>query len=202
MNFSKVFSQIKFHKVIELPAKYEIYDFSTTGDSTYRLHAKFGVGKYNERRATMYTSDLFGEAGENHRNIHMGIDIGAQAGTPVFSFYRGSIFCAAVNSNDGDYGGTIITEHQISGVKLWALHGHLSCQSVQRAADLQEFEAGDTLGWIGDKKENGGWPPHLHFQLSTKEPLKCDMLGVVSSKEHLKHLSIFIDPRVVLGKLY
>jgi murein DD-endopeptidase MepM/ murein hydrolase activator NlpD len=88
------------------------------------MENKFSIGKYNDRRPALYTSDLFGKPGEEYRDIHMGIDIGAPAATPVFSFYAGSIFCSAVNSSSGDYGGTIVTEHVVAGIRLWALYGH------------------------------------------------------------------------------
>jgi murein DD-endopeptidase MepM/ murein hydrolase activator NlpD len=200
LNLNEVFSQIKFHPVVHLPAEYEVLDFSI-GVSPSPF-TKYSIGKYNECRPGMYTSDLFGKPGEEHRDIHMGIDIGAPAATPVFTFYAGSVFCAAVNSNPGDYGGTIITEHIIAGVRLWALYGHLSHDSVQRALDLKRFDAGQVLGWLGPPEENGGWPPHLHFQLSLEEPNKCDMPGVVSTRHHLASLGVFVDPRVVLGNLY
>ncbi len=200
MNLNEVFSQIKFHPVVRLPENYEILDFSK--GSTPNPMTKYSIGKYNERRPAMYTADLFGKPGEEHREIHMGIDIGAPAATPVFSFYAGSVFCAAVNAGSGDYGGTIITEHVIAGVKLWALYGHLSHDSVQGALDLKNFEAGQLLGWLGQPEENGGWPPHLHFQLSITEPQKCDMPGVVSGKDQLRSMNVFVDPRIVLGNLY
>lgn len=200
MNLNEAFTQIKFHPVVHLPAQYEVLDFSN-GRSSNSM-TKYSIGKYNERRPAMFTSDLFGKPGDEHRDIHMGIDIGAPAATPVFSFYAGSVFCATVNSSSGDYGGTIITEHVIAGIKLWALYGHLSHDSVQRALDSRNFEAGQVLGWLGLPEENGGWPPHLHFQLSIVEPKKCDMPGAVSSIYHLKSLGIFVDPRIVLGNLY
>jgi murein DD-endopeptidase MepM/ murein hydrolase activator NlpD len=197
---NQVFAQIKFHPVVHLPAEYELLDFSN--GPIANPSSKYSIGKYNERRPAMYTSDLFGKPGKEHRDIHMGIDIGAPAGTPVFSFYFGSVFCAAVNSSSGDYGGTIITEHVIAGVRLWALYGHLSHDSVQRVLDLKNFEAGQILGQLGQPEENGGWPPHLHFQLSLQEPKRCDMPGVVSTNQLQKSLDIFVDPRIVLGNLY
>lgn len=200
MNLNEVFSQIKFHPVVQLPTEYEVLDF--TGNSIPRPSGKFSIGKYNERRPGMYTSDLFGKDGDEHRDIHMGVDIGAPAATPVFSFFAGSVFCAAVNSSSGDYGGTIITEHLIAGVRLWALHGHLSHESVRYALNRKQFKAGQLLGWIGKPEENGGWPPHLHFQLSLAEPTKCDMPGVVSAKDQMSYMNIFLDPRIVLGNPY
>ena len=55
---------------------------------------------------------------------------------------------------------------------------------------------------MGKKEENGGWPPHVHFQLSLVEPKNCDLPGVVSQKDHDIALKLFPDPRLVLGNLY
>ena len=53
---------------------------------------------------------------------------------------------------------------------------------------------------MGSEEENGGWPPHVHFQLSLIEPEECDLPGVVSEENHDIALKIFPDPRMVLGK--
>ncbi|MBC7420411.1 MAG: peptidoglycan DD-metalloendopeptidase family protein [Bdellovibrio sp.] len=150
----------------------------------------------------MYNTEIFGTNEENRREIHMGIDIGAPVGSPIYLFYPGKIFCAAIHSQQGNYGGTIITEHVITDVKIWALYGHLSRSSVERALGLKKLDAGETIGWIGNQIENGGWAPHLHFQLSVQGPPKCDMQGVVSLKDHQESLKTFLDPRIVLGNIY
>ena len=195
------FSLVPFHPVIKLPREYEIYDFSQGYDPGRTPQSEFGIGKFNEQRPGMYTSELFGQ-NENHRDIHMGVDIGAPVGTEVHAFYEGSVFCSVINSAAGDYGGTLITEHSISNVQVWALHGHLSHASVARAKKISSFAVGETLGWVGDKTENGGWNPHLHFQLSLERPLVCDMPGAVARNDLQRALDKFLDPRLVLGKIY
>jgi len=62
--------------------------------------------------------------------------------------------------------------------------------------------SGQVVGWLGDKTENGGWPSHVHFQLSLLEPETHDMPGVVASSQHAESLKIYPDPRMVLGPLY
>ena len=56
--------------------------------------------------------------------------------------------------------------------------------------------------FFGGEAENGGWPPHVHFQLSLERPATHDMPGVVSADDHQKALETFPDPRWVLGDLY
>ena len=199
----QLFSGLSFHPVIRLPAEYEIFDFSQQNydPNRYRSH-EYGIGKYNERRMGMYTSELFTQNPEAMRDVHMGIDIAAPVDSPVYAFSEGKIFCAAVNPAEGDYGGTVITEHEQNGVRLWALHGHLSHASVKGKQAGTPFSKGDVIAWVGSREENGGWNPHLHFQLSLDEPIVCDMPGAVSVSNRDQGCLIYPDPRLVLGKLY
>jgi peptidoglycan LD-endopeptidase LytH len=192
-------SQALYHPVIHLPAGYEIYDFTQGYDPNRSLQSPFGVGRYNEKRPGMYESDLFTSS---RRDIHVGIDIGAPIGTPVHAFEEGEVFLFACNSAPGDYGYTLITRHLVQNETLFALHGHLSAKSVDGKAPGQQIRRGEVIAWIGDKQENGGWNPHLHFQLSRVEPLVCDMPGVVSEEQLEDALRIYPDPRLVLGRLY
>jgi murein DD-endopeptidase MepM/ murein hydrolase activator NlpD len=192
---------MSFHPVIKLPTEYDIFDFTKSYDPN-RLRGLYGVGKYNEDRRGMYTTELFSPGSEDARTIHMGIDIGAPLGTEVHAFDDGVIFMTGVNAAPGDYGGTLITEHVFEGRPLWALHGHLSHASASKWRSGDRVRKGDVLGWLGDEKENGGWNPHLHFQLSWLKPEKCDLPGVVSAKDREKALRDFPDPRLVLGPLY
>jgi murein DD-endopeptidase MepM/ murein hydrolase activator NlpD len=195
------FSQFQFSPVIELGSDYEVYDFSRGYDPYRVLKSPYGVGRYNEKRPTMYKTPLF-TGGEEVRDIHVGIDLAAPAGTPVRAFYDGVIFLAGINDEPGDYGGTVITEHRLGDQTLWALHGHLSHDSSRRWRGMEPIARGEVLGWLGQRNENGGWNPHLHFQLSWRRPEKCDLPGVVSERDRAEALKIYPDPRLVLGNLY
>jgi len=188
-----------YHPVILLPENYEVYDFSQGYDSNRELKFAYGIGKYNEHRPGMYKGEHF-EA--QQRTVHMGIDIAAPIGCQVFAFAEGTIFKQGYNSLPWDYGTTIITKHNIDGHPLFALHGHLSRASLDLREEGDSFSKGDLLATIGNKNENGGWNPHLHFQLSIKEPTKPDMPGVVSLRERAAALKIYPDPQLVLGQLY
>ena len=96
----------------------------------------------------------------------------------------------------------IVTEHVVCGTRVWALHGHLSKQSISASPKGKHVRAGEILGWLGRPDENGGWHPHVHFQLSLVEPVTHDMPGVVSTGQHAQALRTYPDPRHVLGQLY
>ena len=192
------FFNLSFNSIINLPKNVYVHDF-TTNNSFQNTKHLFSIGKYNEERPNMYTGDLFEKS---ERFIHMGLDIGAPIKTAVKSFYVGEIFLFAYNKLKLDYGYTIITKHRFGNQNMYALYGHLSESSIKDKKIGQKFDPGETLGFLGNKQENGGWPPHVHFQLSLIKPNECNLPGVVSKKDHKLAQKIFPDPRLVLGELY
>ena len=182
--------------MVHLPEEYEVRDF-TSGDDTPSKY-EYDIGRYDELRPGMYSTDLF----EGSRFLHVGIDIGAPVGTPCMAFADGEISHFGYNPADGDYGNVVITKHLLDGIPLWALYGHLDAASIAGKAVGQKVSAGEVICWMGDKHENGGWEPHLHFQLSLVEPETHDLPGVVAPEDREHALAIYPDPRNVLGPLY
>ena len=185
-----------YHPVVDMPEEYTILDLSE--GSWGRPETEFSIGKYDEVRPNLYNTELF--AGE--RNVHMGIDIGGPTGTPCMAFMDGEISHFGYNPAAGDYGNVVITKHEIGSALVWALYGHLDAASIEGKRIGQKIEAGEVIAWFGDFDENGGWEPHLHFQLSLVEPETHDLPGVVASEDREKALRDYPDPRLVLGPLY
>ena len=191
-------SNLSFESIIDLPKNVYVHDFKTKNNFP-NIQNLYSIGRYNERRPNMYKGELFERTG---RFIHMGIDIGAPAGTIVKSFYDGEIFLFKYNNLKLDYGYTIMTKHKFNNQSIYALYGHLSKCSIKNKKIGQKIYSGGIIGQIGKEEENGGWPPHVHFQLSLLEPKECDLPGVVSEKNHELALKVFPDPRIVLGPIY
>lgn len=185
-----------FHPVVNLPKEYTVLDLSVNPWEPSKT--EFSIGKYDEVRPNMYTTPIFAGI----RNIHMGLDINGPTGTPCISFADGIISHFGYNSEPGDYGNVIITKHNILGTIIWALYGHLSSNSIVDKEIGQEINQGDIIAWFGVEGENGGWEPHLHFQLSLIEPQTHDLPGVVSLEDRTQALFDYPDPRLVLGPLY
>ena len=185
-----------FHPVVHLPDEYEVRDF-TSGDYSPSKY-EFDIGRYDELRPGMYSTELF--AGE--RFLHVGIDIGGPVGTPCMAFMDGEISHFGYNPAAGDYGNVVITRHEIGGVLVWALYGHLDAASIEGKWVGQKVNAGEVIARFGAFDENGGWDPHLHFQLSLVEPETHDLPGVVAPEDRMNALAIYPDPRNVLGPLY
>ena len=189
------FSKYLFHDVVKLPKKYYVHDFTKGPDKS---PTEFSIGRYDEDRKGMYESELF----DGRRTLHVGIDIGGPVGTSVRAFYEGVVFNQDYLPDDGDYGNVIILEHKFNGKKLWSLYGHLDSKSIEHLEIGQNVMGGQILGWFGDKAENGGWEPHLHFQISLEKPTNCDMPGVVDPRHREEASKKYPDPRLVLGDLY
>ena len=185
-----------YHPVVFLPDEYEVRDF-TTGNYI-PSECDFDIGRYDELRPGMYATELFSDG----RFLHVGIDIGAPVGTPCMAFDDGEIAHFGYNPDDGDYGNVIVTKHMVGITPVWALYGHLCSESIKGKEVGQKISKGEVICWMGDKHENGGWEPHLHFQLSLVEPGTHDMPGVVSPENRLEALAKYPDPRLVLGPIY
>ncbi len=185
-----------YHPVVNLPEKYKVLDL--TKGSWDSGKSEYSIGRYNELRPNVYTTELFAGV----RNLHVGIDIGGPVGTPCMAFDDGEISHFGYNPADGDYGYVIITKHLIGENPIWALYGHLSAESIKDKKIGQKISRGETICWMGDKHENGGWESHLHFQLSVDEPETHDMPGVVSPEERESALKKYPDPRMSLGPIY
>lgn len=177
--------------------------------------AKVGVGGYNEHRTIYRRSQHFNPTAEpspndgllydgppcdGPREIHLGIDFWAEAGTPVFAPLAGVVHSFQDNNNFGDYGPTIILEHELNGKPLYSLYGHLTRQSLEGLYEGKKINAGEKLAEIGPYPENGDWPPHLHFQLMTDMMgRKGDFSGVCSLADRSAFLAICPNPNELLG---
>ena len=190
-----------FHPIVRIPEAYWVLNLQKP-QTNWNQHYDFTIGRYDEDRRGMYTQALFG----GERTVHVGLDIGGPAFTPIFAFEDGTIHSFADNDEDGSYGPTIITEHQlmIEGIqtKLWVLHGHLSRTSLEHLEVGSVIKRGDEIGAMGEEHENGGWPPHVHIQLTFDEPEKPDLDGVVAPQDREAALLRYPDPRNILGQLY
>lgn len=165
---------------------------------------KPNLGGYAEDRS-IYTQKLFAPEGEEPRTLHLGLDIFAPADTPVFAPLMARVHSVADNANPGDYGPTLILEHvPATGLVFFTLYGHLSKASTRALKRGQAFMPGEPIAALGKRHENGGWPPHLHFQVileigANGKQWKGDFPGVCRISERDHWLARCPDPRPLLG---
>ena len=175
--------------------------------------ARYGIGGYNEDRILYKRSNhfemigakisSFGEDTEVAcRSIHLGIDIWGPAGTKVFVPIGGTVHSFAYNDNFGDYGATIILQHQLETVVFHTLYGHLSLADLVNINEGKYISRGELLAHFGEPKENGDWPPHLHFQVIDDMRIsKGDYPGVCTINEREKYLKNCPDANLVLNMI-
>lgn len=194
-------SEYSFAKVMDYPDNRDelyVFDFTKGYDAKFIRSKAWGIGKYNEKRSEMYLDSMF----DNRRNVHVGIDIWTQSGAPVFTFWDGKVAYIQNNDQPGDYGPTIVIKYELNDSFLYALYGHLSKESLGMVAIGERIKKGRQIATLGGQEVNGGWAPHLHFQLSVEDPQEADMPGVVASENREEALQTYPDPRMVLGDLY
>ncbi len=130
-----------------------------------KYKAQIGYGGYLEERNLYKSSPNFNKNGDGERNIHLGIDIWAPAGTEVLTPLDGVVHSYKDNSAAGDYGPTLILKHSSQGFVFYTLYGHLSQKSLAILTQSKKFKKGDSVATLGNSSENGNYAPHLHFQL-------------------------------------
>jgi peptidoglycan LD-endopeptidase LytH len=155
----------------------------------------YGYGGYLEDREVYRRSSLFAVQGESARSIHLGIDVWTQPGKAVYIPLQGKVHSFQDNKSFGDYGPTIIMEHNLDGFEFFTLYGHLSSESLKNLHHGKAFAAGELLCSVGQSFENGDWPPHLHFQvIADMMDKKGDFPGVCTKAEVTMFKRLCPDP--------
>jgi murein DD-endopeptidase MepM/ murein hydrolase activator NlpD len=162
-------------------------------------NAAVAFGGYNEQRNLYKRSEIFNDEDYEERNIHIGVDFWTKAGTPVLAAFDGKIHSFDYNTGVGNYGPTIILEHQINKQQFYTLYGHLSVESISEIEIGDIYKAGQRLATLGDASVNGDYAPHLHFQIIKDiEDNFGDYPGVCSKKDLSFYLKNCPDPNLLL----
>ncbi|MBD3583017.1 peptidoglycan DD-metalloendopeptidase family protein [Flavobacterium selenitireducens] len=156
-------------------------------------------GGYLEKRTLYKRSELFQDETEQERDIHIGLDIWAEAETPVLAALEGKVHSFDFNAGKGNYGPTIILEHEFDGVSFFTLYGHLSAESIETIEIGDDVGKGQQIGTLGEASVNGDYPPHLHFQIVIDlEGNFGDYPGVCSQDDLEHYRNNCPDPNILL----
>ena len=167
------------------------------------LGSSIGVGRYDEARY-LYIAPAF-QTGEGPtdetRTVHLGMDLFVDPGTPVHAPLDGRVAAFADNASPQDYGPVIVLEHTMDhGNTFYTLYGHLSRKSISKLKVGQRIRKGKKFARVGTADVNGGWTPHLHFQIiNDLLDLGCDFPGVAAPRQREVWLSLCPDPNLILG---
>ena len=192
----------------ELGTLAEVADLETFNrhifDRIKAARTDVGIGRYNEARP-IYTHDQYkmqGNDGPVWRTVHIGLDLFMKAGSPVLAPLDGVVHSFRNNNTPLDYGPTIILQHTLEGQGLifFTLYGHLSEDSLNDLYEGKPIAQGTPFARIGNSRVNGGWPPHLHFQIITDLLNRTgEFPGVARPDERDVWLSLCPDPNLILG---
>ena len=171
--------------------------FSSYIKNTIASHnARYAIGGYGEHR-TIYSRSKVFDGDDEPRRLHLGLDIWGEPDTPVVAPLNGIVHSSAYNGEHGDYGATIILEHELDGRIFYSLYGHLSFADLQIKTGSQVTK-GSIFAHFGNPDENGCWPPHLHYQLIEDiGSHKGDYPGVCRYSEKDRYLNNCPDPDLI-----
>jgi len=157
------------------------------------------VGGYLENRSIYLQSEVFTK-NQTPRTVHLGIDIWLPEGTTFYPPLDSKVHSFQDNNSFGDYGGTIILEHEIGNEKFFTLYGHLSKKSLENLKEGMFIPKGEVFATLGSPEENVGWYPHLHFQIILDMlGRKGDFIGVTTPDEMNFYKNICPNPDILLS---
>src|SRR5713101_5460091 len=165
--------------------------------------ASVGVGRYDEPRL-LYTSPRFGASGnptDERRTVHLGIDLFVEPGTTLNAPLDGVVHIVANNVAPLDYGPVVILRHETSdSEEFFTLYGHLAKDSLVGLEAGQRVARGQRFARVGAEHENGGWAPHVHFQIILDVlDLGADFPGVAYASQRSVWTSLSPDANLLVG---
>jgi 4-aminobutyrate aminotransferase-like enzyme/Ser/Thr protein kinase RdoA (MazF antagonist) len=171
-----------------------------------KARVSVGLGRYDEARL-VYRAPQFASAHswdatvvDERRTVHLGIDLFTGPGSAVYAPLGGVVHTVANNTAEFDYGPLVILRHETSdGLEFFTLYGHLAKTVLGTLRVGQPVAPGDKFARLGSRHENGGWPPHLHFQIILDLLGKdADFPGVARASERGVWASLSPDPNLLL----
>jgi Ser/Thr protein kinase RdoA (MazF antagonist) len=168
-----------------------------------RAGVDVGVGRYDEARG-LYLSGLFGAGDrptDERRTVHLGLDLFVKPGSAVHAPLEGTVEVLANNTAPQDYGPLVILRHETGDdAPFFTLYGHLTEDTLEGLEEGQPVARGQEIARVGAPPTNGGWTPHLHFQLILDLLGRgSDFPGVARASERGVWTAFSPDPNVLLG---
>ncbi len=161
---------------------------AATIGAEYGVNGPVWIGYYGEPRL-IYTKDFFRLGpwkASDRRTVHIGADIFTAAGTALFAPLDGVVEFAGYRQAILDYGGLVMLAHETPDWDTFhTLFGHLSKASVEKLVVGQRIAKGEEFASLGGVHENGGWNPHVHFQLALSTDGMAEDWPGAAAPDHL-----------------
>ena len=137
LNLSVTNPELNQHK-LETAQDYEIF----IQNHLDKNQGKIAFGGYIETRNLYQRSTVFKNNTTEERNIHIGLDLWINESATIHAALDGKIHSFQNNTALGDYGPTIILEHEVDEVKFHTLYGHLSETSLigKKVGEIAEVQ--------------------------------------------------------------
>ena len=176
-----VFNENLKNYKLENASDYELFIQSQLDEK----QAKVAYGGYLEKRNLYKRSTVFNSENADERDIHIGLDLWINKQASIHAVLDGVIHSFQNNTALGDYGPTIILEHEYNNVLFYSLYGHLSEESLRKKEVGQKVMKGEQIATLGLPPINGDYAPHLHFQIIMNMEGKTGDYPGVSSENNL-----------------
>ncbi|WP_299076954.1 aminotransferase class III-fold pyridoxal phosphate-dependent enzyme [uncultured Ruegeria sp.] len=172
-----------------------------------RVGEEFGedlwLGYYNEPRL-IYTESGFRKGpwkASDRRTVHLAVDVFAPAGTVLHAPMSARVEALENRDSQLDYGGVVILHHETpEGDPFYTLYGHLDPEVCDRLKPGDPVAQGAAFARLGDASQNGGWAPHVHFQLAlTTDGMEADWPGVGDPDEMELWHAVCPNPAALLN---
>ncbi|MEH6522984.1 aminotransferase class III-fold pyridoxal phosphate-dependent enzyme [Sulfitobacter sp.] len=169
----------------------------------YEQDGQIWLGYYFEPRL-IYAEPAFRNGpwlASDRRTVHLAVDAFAPAGTPIYAPMDATVHVIENRTGHLDYGGVVILAHDTpGGDRFYTLYGHLNPDVCKTLKSGQTIAKGTAFCTLGTPDQNGGWPPHIHFQMAlTLDGLGDDWPGVGDPDENDLWRAICPNPAALLN---
>jgi 4-aminobutyrate aminotransferase-like enzyme/murein DD-endopeptidase MepM/ murein hydrolase activator NlpD len=159
--------------------------------------ASMGITKYDEARL-FFNSDRFKVPNPDYnefRNVHLGMDIIMEVGTPIQAVLDGKIHHIVQNEAENDLKNSIIVKHEpIKGICFYTIYGNVKTDLMIGV----KVTKGQTIGQL---VFIDNWSPHLHFQCALDLVGFDENFPVTTSSENFQRAfwkAVSPNPNIIL----
>jgi 4-aminobutyrate aminotransferase-like enzyme/Ser/Thr protein kinase RdoA (MazF antagonist) len=170
-----------------------------------------GWGRWDEARPWYAAAQFLPADGSEPRTVHLGVDLFVPPGSTLHAPLAGRVHSVADNARPLDYGPTLVLEHTLeppdgeggdegdAQLTVYTLYGHLARSTLERHRPGDPVERGAPIAEVGPIEVNGGWAPHVHFQVVLDLlDHQGDFPGVATPSERAWWLANSPDPNLLL----
>jgi 4-aminobutyrate aminotransferase-like enzyme/Ser/Thr protein kinase RdoA (MazF antagonist) len=190
---------------LEFQTPADLLDVDKFSKAVQRVQKESGaelvIGRYDEPRL-IYSGEQYETPSTESRTVHIAIDLFLKSGSHLYAPLDGRVHSFKNNRLLYDNGPTIVLEHRTEpeGQTFYTLYSHLSEDSLNGLEVGRLFKKGEQFAEVGTYPTNGGWPPHLHFQLIMDMfDWEGDYYGVALASQREVWKSISPSPNTLLG---